>query len=87
MSGDICYNTNSIFSIAVTRAVAWPPKNPEILKKSDGTGAIISSAAKKYVKSVESANSENHGQYSLSRGNYFRGNSFTSYKNNFCYIK
>ena len=36
--------------------------------KSDGMGEIISSAAKKYVKSVESTNSEQHNQYTLSRG-------------------
>ena len=31
-------------------------------------GEIISSAAKKYVKNVESTQNEQHGQYTLSRG-------------------
>merc|ERR1719436_252714 len=54
-------------SVGVTKAVAWPPKDHETVKQSDGMGEIISSAAKKYVRSVESTNSEQHGQYTLSR--------------------
>merc|ERR1711963_874845 len=54
-------------SVGVTRKVAWPPKdefdNPKL---TDGMGEIISSAAKKYVKNVESTQNE-HGQYTLSR--------------------
>jgi len=53
---------------SVTKKVAWPPKeefdNPKV---NDGMGEIISSAAKKYVRNVESTQSEQHGQYTLSR--------------------
>ena len=53
----------------MTKKVAWPPKeefdNPKV---NDGMGEIISSAAKKYVRNVESTQSEQHGQYTLSRG-------------------
>ena len=52
----------------MTKAVAWPPKGPGSGRKDDGMGGIISSAAKKYVRSVESNNTEQHGQYTLSRG-------------------
>ena len=52
----------------MTKAVAWPPKGPTSGRKGDGMGEIISSAAKKYVRSVESNNTEQHGQYTLSRG-------------------
>ena len=59
----------SIYFIKVTKKVAWPPKeefdNPKV---NDGMGEIISSAAKKYVRNVESTQSEQHGQYTLSRG-------------------
>merc|ERR1719400_810877 len=55
-------------SVGVTKKVAWPPKeefdNPKV---NDGMGEIISSAAKKYVRNVESTQSEQHGQYTLSR--------------------
>lgn len=54
-------------SVGVTKAVAWPPREERTGMKSDGMGEIISSAAKKYVKSVESTNSEQHNQYTLSR--------------------
>jgi len=54
-------------SVGVTKTVAWPPKDPESVRQNDGMGEIISSAAKKYVKSVESTNSGQHGQYTLSR--------------------
>ena len=56
------------FTLIVTKAVAWPPREERTGMKSDGMGEIISSAAKKYVKSVESTNSEQHNQYTLSRG-------------------
>ena len=52
----------------MTKAVAWPPKGDHPGRKDDGMGEIISSAAKKYVRSVESTNVEQHGQYTLSRG-------------------
>ena len=59
----------SIYFIKVTKKVALPPKeefdNPKV---NDGMGEIISSAAKKYVRNVESTQSEQHGQYTLSRG-------------------
>merc|ERR1719367_1675331 len=55
-------------SVGVTKKVAWPPKeefdNPKV---NDGMGEIISSAAKKYVRNVESTQSEQHGHYTLSR--------------------
>jgi len=54
-------------SVGVTKAVAWPPKGPSSGRKGDGMGEIISSAAKKYVRSVESNNTEQLGQYTLSR--------------------
>ena len=52
-------------------------------------GEIISSAAKKYVKNVESNNSEQHGHYTLSRGKYsfIKGNlSYLRYRMKYaCY--
>lgn len=51
-------------------------------------GEIISSAAKKYVKNVESTQNEQHGQYTLSRGKallklrYILKHCFLSYVNN-----
>jgi len=54
-------------SVGVTREVAWPPKGNDNPKLNDGMGEIISSAAKKYVKTVESENQSKHGQYTLSR--------------------
>jgi len=54
-------------SVGVTRTVAWPPKEEGAPKMNDGMGEIISSAAKKYVRNVESNNSEQHGHYTLSR--------------------
>ena len=52
-----------------TRNVDWSPKvefdNPKL---KDRMGVIISSAAKKYIKNVESTQSEKHGQYTKSRG-------------------
>ena len=55
--------------IKVTRNVDWPSKvefdNPKL---KDRMGVIISSAAKKYIKNVESTQSEKHGQYTKSRG-------------------
>ena len=55
----------------MTRTVAWPPKEEGAPKINDGMGEIIGSAAKKYVKTVESNNSEQHGHYTLSRGNIY----------------
>ena len=52
----------------MTKAVAWPPKEETSGGKCGGMGEIISSAAKKYVRSVDASNLEQHGQYTLSRG-------------------
>ena len=69
MQISILHLLSNYLNISVTRSVAWPPKDHETVKQNDGMGEIISSAAKKYVRSVESTNSEQHGQYTMSRGN------------------
>ena len=66
----LLYN-HTQYLFLVTREVAWPPKGNDNPKLNDGMGEIISSAAKKYVKTVESENQSKHGQYTLSRGKIF----------------
>lgn len=60
-------------SVGVTKTVAWPPKEDISGRKGDAFGGIISSTAKKYVKSVDASNLEKHGQYTLSRDQFRPG--------------